>query len=128
VKLTKHEIGEIIVQALRRLNGQQYLLFDYTILPDRVQFIIKPQPDPHGRPWPVPMLLQSVKAYSAPRINEVLDREGVFWRQSVGWAMLHWEREYKERAREIWELPKLSNLTRDPEKWPWWGNGKDEWE
>ena len=127
VKLTRPEIGRTIIEALRRLNGQQYLLFDYTILPDHVRFIIKSLDSPQGRPWPLRTLLQSVAAYSAKRINELLEREGQFWSSTVKHTALRYDREYQERAREMWELPKLWKLVADPERWPWWGNGKDQW-
>ncbi len=127
VKLTRRDVGPIVIEALRRLNGQQYLLFDYTILPDHVRFIIKPLDGPQGRPWPLRTLLQSVTAYSARRINELLEREGQFWSSTVKHTALRYDRDYQERAREMWELPKLWRLVADPERWPWWGNGKDQW-
>jgi len=40
--LTRTQLGEVIVKALRHFDGRRYLLFDYVVMPDHVHFLIKP--------------------------------------------------------------------------------------
>ncbi|MCE5241005.1 transposase [bacterium] len=116
--LTVRPVGDTIVGALRHFDGERYLLFDYTVMPDHLHFIFKPLPG-----FPLSKLHHSLKSWTAHEINKRLGRTGELWENGTHREIIRSRREHEDRARYIFLNPVARGLTRKPEEWPYWGRG-----
>ena len=120
--LTRPELAELVVSALRFPDGSRYWLYDYTVMPEHVHLILKPIAR-EGRTEPMCEIMGSVKRGSARRINALLRRRGAFWQDETYNRIIRTRREYDARATYILENAHVRGLVADPLDWPWWGHG-----
>lgn len=120
--LTEPALGQIVVNALRFLDGRKYILFDYTVMPDHVHLILRPLPAA-GSPQALWRITGSLKSWLARRINEIAGRRGPLWQDESYDHILRDQGDYLEKAAYIYDNPRRKGLVDDPAKWPWWGIG-----
>jgi REP element-mobilizing transposase RayT len=125
VDLTRPEVAEIVVAALRHHDGTRYWLYDYTVMPRHVHALLKPIVQ-DGKTEPLDDLLGSVKKWSARHINRVLGRKGPFWRDETWDRIIRNQAEYVGWARYVLDNAKAADLVGDALDWPWWGRGEGE--
>ena len=120
--LTRPDIAKLIVGALHHFDGERYLLFDYTVMPDHVHMILKPivRGGKTERLW---RITRSLKGWLAYRINHVVGRSGPFWQDESYDHIIRDQADYLEKAGYIYENPCRQGLVKDPAAWPWWGKG-----
>lgn len=118
--LTEPRFGRLVVSALRFNHDKRYLLFDYTVMPDHVHFIVKPLVA-EGKTERLSRLLHSLKSYLANQINGVAGRTGALWQNERFDHILRDDRDYREKAAYILDNPRRKELVKDPIDWPWWG-------
>ena len=122
--LTAPIIAPLVVGALRFFDGERYLLYDYTVMPNHVHVILKPLPEhPKGE---LSAILQSLKGWTSHAINELIGRRGAFWQEESHERVINGWTEYRATARYIWYNPRAWGLVGAPEDWPWTGRGKGE--
>ncbi|HJN18169.1 MAG TPA: transposase [Armatimonadota bacterium] len=122
VDLTHPGPGRIVVDALRHFDGERYWLYDYTVMPNHVHAILKPVPA-DGKMEPLWRITQSLKKWTARRINRALGRNGALWQDETYDRIIRDEREYVIRSEYILQNAHTSGLIDDPTQWPWWGRG-----
>jgi len=121
--LARTDIAPIIISCLRHFDGERYLLFDFVVMPDHVHCILKPLKQDNGY-LNLFVIMDSLKHWTAVRINRVLRRRGALWRREQYDHLLRNQADYLEKSRYIFNNPHAAGLVADPAKWPWWGVGK----
>ncbi len=122
VDLTRPDIGRLIVGALRHFDGRRYVLYDYTVMPDHIHFILRPL-GPPGESERLSRITQSLKGWLAYRINRLCARSGPLWQDESYDHILRNDADYQEKAGYILDNPSRRGLIADPTEWPWWGKG-----
>jgi len=122
VDLTQPDIGQLIVEALRHFDGERYLLYDYTVMPDHVHFILRPL-GPPGKSERLSRITQSLKGWLAYRINRLCGGSGPLWQDESYDHIIRNEADHQETAGYILDNPSRRGLISDPIEWPWWGKG-----
>jgi putative transposase len=105
--------ADVVSSALTNLDGKQYRLLAWCVMPNHVHFVARLLPS-----VTLSAVMHSLKSFSAKRINAVLGRSGPVW-----------QREYYDRLiRDADELSRAINyIARNPEKaglsnWKWLEN------
>jgi putative transposase len=122
VDLTDPRVAETVIGALRYFDGQRYLLFDYTVMPDHLQLIIRPL-SKDGRSRRLSSIVHSLKSWLAHEINRLLARDGQVWQDETYDHLIRDEKDYRVKAAYIFDNPRRSGLANDPAEWLWWGVG-----
>lgn len=125
VDLTDPPLASVLVGALRYFDDERYLLFDYTVMPDHMHFILKPlQVD--GRTVALSAILHSLKSYTAHEINKLLNRTGAVWEDGAHDHVIRNRLDFEEKTQYIFLNAVRAELVSDPLEWPWWGRGCGE--
>lgn len=82
----------IVVDTIRHFDGQRYDLYDFVIMPNHVHIVLRPLN------FNLHEIMQSIKGFSAYKINKHLNRTGKVW-----------EREYFDRIiRSVNDYDRIS--------------------
>jgi len=113
--LRRPQIADIIAEALRHFNGEQYRLDDWVVMSNHVHIILWPMPN-----FTLSEILKSRKRHTARQANLILGRRGeTFWQRE---SYDHWIRNDEEKARirrYIRMNPVKAGLCQAPEDWKW---------
>jgi putative transposase len=123
VDLARADVAPIVISCLRHFDQERYLLLDFVVMPDHVHCILKPLQQDDGYPN-LFAVMDSLKHWTAARINRVLGRRGPLWRREQYDHLLRNQEDYLEKAKYIYNNPQAAGLVDDPADWPWWGIGK----
>ncbi len=74
--LARPEVRETVVAALRHFDGERYHLADFVVMPNHVHVLVQPVSENR-----LEDILHSWKRFTARRCNELLGRDGPFWRE-----------------------------------------------
>ena len=122
VDLTTPRIAPLVVEHLHHFDGERYLLYDYTVMPDHVHVILKPLTD-GAKAVSLSRIMHGIKSWLAHRINQLSGRKGPLWQDESYDHIIRDEADYQSRAKYILENPHTDGLIDDPTEWPWWGKG-----
>ena len=122
VDLTRPDIAALVVSALRHFDGDRYLLFVYTVMPDHVHCILKPAVQ-DGKSLRLAGVTHSIKSWLAHEINGRLNRTGTLWQDESQDHIIRSEEDFREKADYIFDNPRRKGLVHDPVDWPWRGTG-----
>ncbi|HJN17400.1 MAG TPA: transposase [Armatimonadota bacterium] len=122
VDLTVPEIGRLVVGALKHWDGDRYVLYDYTVMPDHVHAILRPIVDAHSAEQ-LSRILGPLKGWLARQINALVGRQGPLWQAETYDHIIRDDADYLARAGYIFDNPHTEGLIADPLDWPWWGRG-----
>jgi len=110
--LRRAEIAEMVGQSIRHLDGKQYRLLAWVVMPNHVHMVFEVLPQ-----CSLSRIVHSLKSFTAKRANELIGKTGAFW-----------QREYYDRLiRNGKELDRAILYVRsNPEKagladWKWVG-------
>lgn len=113
--LQRPEIADMIAEALRYFDGEQYLLDDWVVMPNHVHVILWPMPN-----FTLSDILKSRKRHTARQANLILGKTGeTFWQRE---SYDHWIRNDEEKSRicrYIRMNPVKAGLCAAPEEWKW---------
>lgn len=113
--LRRPEIGDMIADALRHFDGEQYLLDEWVVMPNHVHLILWPMPN-----FMLSEILRSRKRHTARQANLVLGKTGeTFWQRE---SYDHWIRNDDEKGRirrYIRMNPVKAGLCQTPQDWKW---------
>jgi len=74
--LKQVEVRNIVRDALYHFDGERYVLHDWVIMPNHVHVLLTLQ-ETHD----LSKVLQSIKSFSAKKINRLLNRSGKLWQK-----------------------------------------------
>lgn len=83
------DIAKILVECIHSLDGKEYVLIAYTIMPNHFHLVIKLLPGNTG----LSRIMQLIKGRSAFLINKELNLSGKFWQDE---SYDRWVRDDKE--------------------------------
>jgi REP element-mobilizing transposase RayT len=111
--LREEGIAKAVAEALRKFDGERYLLKAYSIMPNHVHVLFEVGAVPMAK------VVQSWKRFTANRANALLGRKGSFWREDY-WDTFMRDVEHEERTvRYIRNNPVKAGLVKDWKAWPW---------
>jgi REP element-mobilizing transposase RayT len=105
------------VQFVRR--GRAYVLA-YVVMPEHFHALFVPRDGAS-----ISQVMQSVKGYTARRVNEKLVGRGPLWERSFYDRMIRDERQLLETASYVRMNPVVAGLVEDPEAYPYSSAGHD---
>jgi len=112
--LRRPEIAVIVENALLYFDGGRYRLMAWCIMPSHVHFLARIHEG-----WPLGVLMDSVKDFTARAANKLLGRRGRFWqREYYDRFMRDWQH-YDACVRYIERNPVKAHLCRETHEWRW---------
>jgi len=72
--LRKPQLGNVVANSLGFFHGNQVLTGDYVVMPNHVHVLMRPLPG-----YELEKILQSIKSYTATKINRILGLAGHLW-------------------------------------------------
>jgi REP element-mobilizing transposase RayT len=72
--LRRPEIAKVVAESLIHFHGERVLTGDYVVMPNHVHVLMRPLPG-----YELEGILQSIKSFTATKINRILGAEGRFW-------------------------------------------------
>jgi REP element-mobilizing transposase RayT len=114
----------IVVEACRHFDGKRYVLWTAIVTPDHVHLLLRPKEVEPGRWWSLANILNSIKGFTARRINHLLGREGPLWMDERFDRIVRDEAELIEKWQYIRMNPVKKGLCEKPEDW----DALHEWE
>jgi putative transposase len=112
--LARPECAAIVVEQWRYHEVERYELLAWVVMPNHVHVLIRPRVG-----IPLAKIVQSWKARTARRINDVLGRSGPVWQSDYFDHYLR-ERDSDESfIAYIHDNPVKAGLAQRPEEWRW---------
>ncbi len=115
--LAKTEIASMVENTLLSKYAALYKLWAYVVMANHSHFLLTPKPSAESF-FPVRMILQKVKGYTAREANRILGRTGEpFWQDE---SFDHWPRDHDEFMRIVSYIennPVKAGLVKRPEDW-----------
>ena len=107
--LSKPEIAQLVVHALKTFDGERYALHDWVVMPNHVHLVIEPRGE-HA----LSEILHSLKSYTASEANRILDRHGAFWQQESYDRLLRNQDEFDRCVQYVQQNPVRAKLAAEP--------------
>jgi REP element-mobilizing transposase RayT len=124
IDLSQPEIREIMVQTLRFWHGVRLRNFAFTVMPNHVHWVFDLYPwDLEGKQVCLQDILQSVKRFSANRINKFLGRTGSLWQKESFDTTIRNERHLQYAIQYTLNNPVKARLAENWIDWPGSGCG-----
>jgi len=115
--LAKTEIASMVETTLLSKYAALYKLWAYVVMANHIHFLLTPKPSADSF-FPMRMILQRVKGYTACEANRILGRTGEpFWQDE---SFDHWPRDDDEFMRIVAYIennPVKAGLVKRPEDW-----------
>jgi putative transposase len=112
-------VAAMVVESLVHLEGKQYELVAYCIMPNHVHLVITPLRNPNGVLHSLAHIMHSLKGFTARRGNALLGRSGSFWQHE---SYDHYVRDPSELERIVAYVvsnPVKARLVSDWMEWRW---------
>ena len=118
--LTRPEIATLVCEAIVRLDGQRYRLWEWCVMPNHVHVLLK-----QFQGFPLGDVVRRWKGTTAREANAILGRRGPFWMREYHDRRIR-DGQHLDRARAyVRNNPVKAGLCERPEDWPWssasWG-------
>ena len=113
--LRRPEISGIVVDALHFLDGDQYELGTYVVMPNHVHFVTRPL---HPATHPLEKTLQGRKLWSSREINMRLGRAGQLWHEESFDRIIRDEEHLWQCVQYVGDNPRRAGLL--PDACPRW--------
>ena len=112
--LANPRIARLVVDALRRFDGERYRLHAWCVMPNHVHVLATPL----GR-YRLSSMVHSWKSFTANQANKQLGRSGSFWMQEYFDRAIRNEHHFKTAVEYIEHNPVKAGLCDAPADWPW---------
>ena len=96
---------QVVTDSLHYLDGHDYQLDSYVVMPNHVHVMFAPHPDKD-----ISKILQRIKRHTSFQINKLQCREGSLWMRDYWDRMIRGERHYHRVRRYIRENPMKAEL------------------
>jgi putative transposase len=111
--LADPQIAGLVCEALHYRDGKQYELEAYSIMPNHVHIVFTPKCD-EGEPYPLSRIMQSLKGNTARKANQLLGRQGAFWKHESYDHVVRDNQEFKRIVDYVVMNPVRASL---PPRW-----------
>ncbi|MBI1806666.1 MAG: transposase [Ignavibacteria bacterium] len=120
--LTRDDIAMLILNSIIFYANKRYYLYDHTIMLDHVHIILQPIEN-DGKVDPLGDIIGDIKQFTAHEINKKLRRKGSLWLDESYDRIIRNEKEFREKAKYIFDNPVKAGLIANGEDWKWWKAG-----
>jgi len=104
---------DIVLEAIKYLDGKKYILYAAVIMPEHFHLIIQPIEKNQGEYFSLSEIMHSIKSYTAHKMG------GKIWQHENYDRIIRDEKELLEKMNYILNNPVKQGLVDDPEKYPW---------
>jgi len=126
INLSKSENREIIMEALKYWEGRKLNNCAFTIMSNHVHWVfVLFEKDDAGKPVYLQDVLQSVKRFSANRINKIENRQGSLWQKESFDTTIRNDRHLYYAIKYTLNNPVVAGLVSDWKLWPGTWAGSD---
>lgn len=116
--LTQAEPAAIIENSLQYLDKRKYVLHAYCIMPNHIHLLITPLHFESSAKSELSSITQSLKGYTARKINQYLNREGSFWHSESYDHYIRSDQEFYRVVDYIIQNPVKAKLVQSWLAWP----------
>jgi REP element-mobilizing transposase RayT len=106
-------LARVLEDALRFVRLDRAYVLAYVIMPDHVHALLIPR-----TPHTISQIMQTIKGYSARRINQVLETHGTVWQQSFHDRVIRNEEQLAAAVAYIETNPVKAGLVERPTDYP----------
>lgn len=117
--LSTPDVAQLVCDTLHFLNGKQYDLDAYCIMPNHGHVVFKPLLQQDGVYCPLAKTMHSFKTYTAKRANVLLGRTGQFWHHERYDHVVRDEAEWHRIVNYVLNNPVKAGLVADWHEWSW---------
>ena len=121
--LTRDDLAPVILDALAHFDGQRYILYDHTVMPNHAHAIVMPTVV-DGSAEALDSFLGDIKGFIAYKINRILGRRGSLWLDESYDHLIRSPEQYEVLARYIFENPVTAGFVQHGHEWKWWRPGQ----
>lgn len=117
--LEQPRVGVMVCDAIRYLDGRQYDLMSYCLMPNHAHLVFAPLPLDKDRYYALAKIMHGLKGFTAREANRILGRKGAFWQHE---SYDHYARDGREVERIVAYVlnnPVKAGLASSWEEWPW---------
>lgn len=113
--LSDDRIAKIVCDAMMFLDGKDYSLISYCVMPNHVHMLI------HVERFLKPLykIMQSLKRYTARESNKIINLSGHFWQQESYDHIVRNSNELKNIINYITNNPFKAGIIDNSEMWKW---------
>ena len=124
INLSKPEYTEIIIGSLKFLEGKKLNNCAFTIMSNHVHWVFEVlEKDEKGNPVYLQDIMQSVKRFSANRINKLENRQGHLWQKENFDTTIRDNKHMYNAVNYTLNNPVAAGLVTDWKLWPGsWGS------
>jgi dTDP-4-amino-4,6-dideoxygalactose transaminase/REP element-mobilizing transposase RayT len=103
--LSRLEIRQVVVDALRHFDGQRYELSDFVVMPNHIHVLFRPM-----QGFEISKIVHTWKSFAAKQINRILQRSGSLWQEEYWDRLIRNERHFAACQQYIAENPIRARL------------------
>ena len=107
--LRRDDIAEIVANALKHSDNQDYKLFAWCIMPNHMHVVLEPLLKE------LPEIVYSWKWFTAMKANKCLNRRGIFWQREYFDHLLRNQESLERTVEYVWANPEVAGL----QNWKW---------
>jgi putative transposase len=112
-------VAALVVDSLHYIDGRMADVAAFCVMPNHVHLLYTPLPKGDGVYYALTRIQHSIKLYTARRGNELLQRNGAFWRHENYDHMVRNAGEFERIRAYILNNPVKAGLVKDWKDWPW---------
>ena len=109
-------VAGMVQDAMKHLDGKQYSLLEWCIMPNHVHMLVQLAEDTS-----LSNVMYTLKSYTAKQANKLLHRQGHFWGREYFDRYIRDYEHYKRVVNYIANNPVKACLVDSVEQWPWHG-------
>jgi non-canonical purine NTP pyrophosphatase (RdgB/HAM1 family) len=113
-----------VLDACMHWHGSRTLVDLAVVMPDHVHLIVRPLRLADGSFPSIPWLMQSIKGFTARRINQLRGRSGIVWQDEYFDRILRTPRQLDNARAYIAFNPLAAGLVKAGEHYPWLARGQ----
>jgi putative transposase len=117
--LSKPEIAEIVVNTLKKFDGDLYDLFSFTVMPNHVHLLLRIRQRNEGEFHKLAFIVKKLKSITAHDANIILGRSGTFWQREYFDYCARNGKEVMNIVNYIVMNPVKAKLVSEPGQWSW---------
>lgn len=126
VDLSKTENTNIVIDALWFFNNKKIHNYAFCVMPNHVHWFFETfKKDEAGNPVYLQDIMQSIKRFTANKINKIENRSGSLWQKESFDTTIRNEKHLYNAIEYTINNPVKAKLVKNPEDWhgTWWENG-----
>ncbi len=110
---------DLVVKHVLHDHGRRLWMHGFVVMPDHLHLIFTPLPDQDNQPFPLSVLLGSMKGASAHSINRLLRRRGPVWQDESFDHIIRREESLHEKVDYICQNPIRKGLASNEDEYRW---------